>query len=200
MSGVLLRCPNCGTTKATPGECEACHEADVRYFCTNHTPGHWLDAPMCPDCGARFGQKSLPAPSRRPAAPMPARPTARDSKRPAGSSAGTRSTGHWEEAKLRRRPEDDGIPSFDDEPKELRRKAEIRDVVLSRFPELDRRLRRSSPERDPVDIADAARAGLAVGRFLVRAVLFGLFLLIMLFFGALILGGSLLQGTGIYVF
>ena len=27
MTGVILRCPNCGTSKATPGECDACHEA-----------------------------------------------------------------------------------------------------------------------------------------------------------------------------
>ena len=45
MSVVVLRCPNCGTTQATPAECEACHEADVRWFCPNHTPGRWLDAP-----------------------------------------------------------------------------------------------------------------------------------------------------------
>ena len=55
MSGVVLRCPNCGTTQALQGECEACHEADVRYFCPNHTPGRWLDAPVCAFCGARIG-------------------------------------------------------------------------------------------------------------------------------------------------
>ena len=32
MSGVVLRCPNCGTTQAGPGECEACHEAEVAYI------------------------------------------------------------------------------------------------------------------------------------------------------------------------
>ena len=55
MSGILLRCPNCGTTRASPGECEACHEAAVRYYCTNHTPGLWLDTGACPQCGARWG-------------------------------------------------------------------------------------------------------------------------------------------------
>jgi hypothetical protein len=64
---VVQRCPNCGTTRATSGECEACHEAQVRYFCTNHTPGLWLDASTCPTCGARFGD-----PARGPSAAAPA--------------------------------------------------------------------------------------------------------------------------------
>jgi hypothetical protein len=80
---VLVRiCPSCGTTRATPGECDACHEANVRYFCTNHGPGLWLDASACPKCGARFGDRargaSVPAPAtpaRRPARP-PAPPLA----------------------------------------------------------------------------------------------------------------------------
>ena len=46
MSGVVLRCPQCGTVQRDSGECEACHEADVRYFCTNHTPGQWLVTSM----------------------------------------------------------------------------------------------------------------------------------------------------------
>jgi hypothetical protein len=76
MSGVVLRCPNCGTTGAVSGECEACHEAQVRYYCSNHTPGRWLDTPSCPQCGARFGEaKGAPvrtaaaAPTRRPGRP-----------------------------------------------------------------------------------------------------------------------------------
>ncbi len=63
---VTLRCPNCGTTRATPGECDACHEAQARYFCTNHTPGLWLDGRTCPACGAQFGDES-----RLPSAPAP---------------------------------------------------------------------------------------------------------------------------------
>ncbi len=50
---VLQRCPNCGTTQATPGDCEACHDAHVRFFCTNHEPGLWLDGPTCAVCKAR---------------------------------------------------------------------------------------------------------------------------------------------------
>jgi hypothetical protein len=55
---VVLRCPSCGTTRASPGECEACHEASARYFCTNHEPGEWLKAKTCEKCGARFGAPS----------------------------------------------------------------------------------------------------------------------------------------------
>lgn len=72
---VVLRCPHCGTTKATSGECEACHDAHVRYFCTNHKPGVWLEANSCPSCGARFGEPGSGASSerrRRSAAPAPA--------------------------------------------------------------------------------------------------------------------------------
>ena len=84
---VLLRCPNCGTTRGERGECEVCHEAQVRYFCTNHRPGLWLDAGRCPECGAKAGDSlraptipipARPAPSRAPVRPVrpvrPARP------------------------------------------------------------------------------------------------------------------------------
>lgn len=73
MSGVVLRCPNCGTAQSTEGECEACREAPVRYFCTNHAPGVWIDSPSCPQCGARFGD---PEPARVPP-PPPERPRPR---------------------------------------------------------------------------------------------------------------------------
>lgn len=61
---VVQRCPNCGTTQATSGDCQACHEAQVRYYCTNHEPGIWLAGPTCPQCDAR----SVPAPRPAPAA------------------------------------------------------------------------------------------------------------------------------------
>jgi hypothetical protein len=64
MSGVVLRCAHCGTTQSSPGECEACHEGQVRYYCTNHSPGRWLDGHVCSECGAAYGR-----PARRPAAP-----------------------------------------------------------------------------------------------------------------------------------
>jgi hypothetical protein len=82
---VVQRCPSCGTTQATAGECEACHEAEVRYFCTNHTPGVWLDASTCPSCGARFGEaaprESAGRVRTRAAAPSPAIPPVRTRSR-----------------------------------------------------------------------------------------------------------------------
>ena len=71
MSVVVQRCPNCGTTQARPGECEACHDADVRWFCPNHAPGRWLDAPSCAACGATAERD--PA-ARRPTPPPPVPP------------------------------------------------------------------------------------------------------------------------------
>jgi hypothetical protein len=70
MSGVVLRCPKCGTTQSHPGECDACYDAQVRYFCSSHSPGLWLDEPVCKECGAKFGE----APRRHPAPPPPAAP------------------------------------------------------------------------------------------------------------------------------
>lgn len=68
-TGVVIRCPNCGTTQAALGECDACHEAETRYFCPDHEPGRWLDGPSCSACGARVGVpgvRSRPAPPRTP--------------------------------------------------------------------------------------------------------------------------------------
>jgi hypothetical protein len=68
MSDVVIRCPNCGTTQDTLGTCDACHEAETRYFCSNHQPGRWLDGPACSACGARYGvdrQTSRPPRSPR---------------------------------------------------------------------------------------------------------------------------------------
>ena len=62
MSDPVLRCPNCGTTQAAPGECDTCHEADVRWFCPNHTPGLWLDGPVCAECAARPKRATPPRP------------------------------------------------------------------------------------------------------------------------------------------
>ena len=78
MSGVALRCPTCGTTQAENGECEACFEGEVRYFCDNHSPGLWLDEPVCTRCGARFGD----APPKRPEPGRTSTPTRRPRRPP----------------------------------------------------------------------------------------------------------------------
>jgi hypothetical protein len=76
MSEVIIRCPNCGTTHVALGECDACHEAQTRYFCPNHEPGKWLEGAVCPACGARVGGGPAPRPTR------PPRPTPRAPTRP----------------------------------------------------------------------------------------------------------------------
>ena len=71
MSAIVLRCPACGTTQTHLGECDACSEGDVRYFCTNHSTGLWLSESRCTTCGAKFGD----APTVRPAPTVRAAPT-----------------------------------------------------------------------------------------------------------------------------
>ena len=80
MSGIVVRCPNCGTIQNAIGECEACHEATTRWFCPNHDPGLWLDAPLCPTCGARPGvpgARTRPTPAPPRGAPARATPPRR---------------------------------------------------------------------------------------------------------------------------
>lgn len=90
MSDVVLRCPACGTTQSHTGECDACYEGQVRYFCSNHSPGLWLDEPQCKECGARFGEtprrRRAPSPSAAPPVPprTPRRPESR-TPRPRGA-------------------------------------------------------------------------------------------------------------------
>lgn len=62
MSGVVLRCRTCGTTQEHSGDCDACSAGAVEYFCGNHSPGRWLDGPVCDSCGARYGEASPPPP------------------------------------------------------------------------------------------------------------------------------------------
>jgi cell division septation protein DedD len=69
VTGVVLRCPNCGTTQPVQGQCEACHEAAVKFFCTNHALGLWLEGSACPQCGARFGDPLPISPAPAPAEP-----------------------------------------------------------------------------------------------------------------------------------
>jgi hypothetical protein len=75
---VVLRCPTCGTTQGHVGECEACSEGEVRYFCTNHDEGIWLDSPVCSRCGGKFGD----LPRKPQARPGPTRPASVPDFRP----------------------------------------------------------------------------------------------------------------------
>lgn len=89
---VVLRCPTCGTTQRHEGECEACSEGEVRYFCTNHAEGIWLDEPVCGRCGARFGDAPAKAPvTRAPARATPPAP-APDFRPPGGGRTAERSS------------------------------------------------------------------------------------------------------------
>ena len=78
MNGVVLRCRTCGTTQEHPGECDVCSAGPVAYFCSDHSPGIWLDGPVCQACGVRFGD-------------APAKPVGRSSSRsPSIPRSGTR--------------------------------------------------------------------------------------------------------------
>ncbi len=123
---VVQRCPNCGTTQAVAGECEACHEARVRYFCTNHDPGVWLDGPTCPQCAARA------APAARPTVPASAPPSR---ARPAALGVDAGASG---DAGARPRSVDEVAPSRQALWEKL-----LRGVVLAR------RAERELPSRSP---------------------------------------------------
>lgn len=78
---VVLRCPTCGTTQGDAGDCEACSDGEVRYFCTNHDGGVWLNGPVCGSCGAKFGDP--PRKAHTPRTPsMPTRPAGAPDFRP----------------------------------------------------------------------------------------------------------------------
>lgn len=190
MTGVILRCPNCGTSTATSGECEACHEAEVRFYCTNHKPGHWLDAPACPQCGARFGDPIRPA---APSVPPPVRP------RPSVPSPKPRreppppldtSPGPWGRKERRRpaRPETDGASARD-----------IRTAkMLEMLEALSRAGRITRGTTFPVPEAPPTRA--AAGGCLMRFLLLVMFLFIILPLIFSLIGGSLLGVLDGYYF
>ena len=177
MNGVVLRCPNCGTVQPAGGECEACREAPVRYFCANHVPGVWLDSASCPQCGASFGDPApvpAPPPPERPGRPRPevVEPTeilGRDDA-PFGPWGG--------ESPLGRRAPGGGRPPSPD-------LASLLTAMLGAAAHA-RRGRRGSPgfdEAPPV----RRRGGGCLGRLLMLALLlFALFLLAPFLLGALL--------------
>lgn len=86
---VVLRCPSCGTTGIAPGECQACNDAQLQYFCTNHTPGLWLADRSCPRCRAGLvdaADRPPPFSSAREPKTVTTRLPARPSARPPASA------------------------------------------------------------------------------------------------------------------
>ena len=175
MSSVVLRCPNCGTTRPAPGECDACHEAMVRFYCTNHTPGRWLKTVACDACGARFGDAGGAAPSAVAGAPRARARTAgpiRSTEASAGRSSAARPDPSPPPIPVRT-----GLGSGDRRP-----------IDSGMWP-ADRTLR-------PIDV-ELAPVGRALG-CLVRIALLGLLAIVGLFAGLLFLGGSLFGLFGFY--
>jgi hypothetical protein len=192
MSGVVLRCPSCGTTKAAPGECDACHEAEVRYYCTNHTPGRWLDSSTCPQCGSQFG-----VPERRPAAPPspPARP-----RRPAPAPVAPAPTPSPAPTRPKRRYTPwppggpwDRRPAPDEETEARLRRDPFRDALARRLPDL---LTEAARARRSAEAPDMPPVGMAAAGCLRAVLLIALFFMLALFGLSMILGGAMIQLMG----
>lgn len=168
MSGVILRCPNCGTGRAAPGECDACHEAEARYFCTNHAPGVWLDGKACTRCGAQFGQAAPIAAPSAPTAPP---------RRPSGSAG---------RAAPPRRPADDVFGRLEEPPPSRAPSLEEMLAAAVRAREAAR------PTMDPGPHVRAATRGM--GGCLVRAVVLLFIFFLMVFSGMFMFAGSMFGG------
>jgi hypothetical protein len=175
MSAVVLRCENCGTTQDTEGECQACHEGQVRYYCTNHKPGRWLDGPVCSQCHAAYGRDEPPPPAPpRPTKPTPTRPpTSRkrdiEIRRPPRTEGSRDRPDPW----VRRTP-----PTPSHEGDHTSEEALARERMIEMLNELFRRghLRRRTPV--DVDMPSEPPAQRIEGGWLGFALLFLLFLLL----------------------
>jgi hypothetical protein len=182
MSGVVLRCPNCGTTRGAPGECEACHEAQVRYYCTNHTPGRWLDGPACSQCGAAFGERPRPrAPAPAPAAPAPTarpRPASRPFTRPGPGRTTTRGSGRFPPAP------DEAFPSRDEH---FGRAPSLQELLLEAL------RARHVPPPEPLREREPSTRGRGPGGCLLRFMLLLFFLFLAMMSGLFVFASSWLQ-------
>ena len=130
---VVLRCPTCGTTQGDPGDCEACSDGEVRYFCTNHDGGVWLNGPVCGSCGATFGDPPLEA-RTPPTSPPPSVPT---------PSAGA----DFRPRSRRRVTEPSSEPAFDRRPRRADPEEPGEPEVLPRTPSLGELLEEITEER-----------------------------------------------------
>ena len=144
---VVLRCPTCGTTQGDVGECEACSEGEVRYFCTNHAGGVWLDGPVCGSCGAKFGDPPREA-TKPPTTLTPSVPTgparAPDFRPPSRRRAAESSS----EPDLGRRPRRTGAEE-PAEPEVLPRTPPIAELLEEIAEERARGRRRHEVEDEP---------------------------------------------------
>jgi len=193
MSVVVLRCPNCGTTRATPGECEACHEAQVRYYCTNHTPGRWLETWTCPHCGASFRDpaRTPVAPQNAPAAPARTSPDSSISRRtpaPVRPSVRRPTTAGDTVGRRERSP-----PAGDDE-SDPRETSAGRGTRVPSWQEI--LLATARGRRRPLEAApemEVVPAGRGLGGCFMRFVLLMLFLFFALVSGTFVFGNALLR-------
>jgi hypothetical protein len=188
MNGVVLRCRNCGTTQRAPGECEACHEAEVHYFCSNHKPGLWLDGPSCSHCGARFGAPTRP-PATPPVTERPPRPRVATRRRATTSPP---SRAYRTEGRLP--PVRDAGPKRPDAPPDRSVEARRAEEILWRLPDLFR----SPPRRrGPWDVSGSSYPTSPLRPHLggcLRIVLVLAFIFMMLFiFGPALIGALLMQ-------
>jgi hypothetical protein len=190
MTGVILRCPNCGTSMATPGECDACHEAQVRYYCTNHKPGLWLDTPTCSHCGAQFGD-----PVRTPARPIsPPTPSRSRTTIPAPSpthsgsppSPSKTSATPWGRRARDTSPVPEEIEAADE-------RASVRDFRTARMLEILRAASRAGrmSRGATYTTAETPPVGAALGGCLMRFVILAIFLFITFALMVSLIGGSL---------
>jgi hypothetical protein len=181
MSGVLLRCPNCGTAQPAGGECGACHEAQVRYFCTNHNPGLWLDSAACAQCGARFGD---PEPARK-APPPPPLPAEYRPSRPREPGLDPRSMGSDPGPWSAGPPEEAGAGS--DGPRRPDASRLLLAILHAAARSRRRRSERYDSERhDDGEYAPPRGGGCIRGLLVLVLLLIGLFLIVPIFLGALL--------------
>lgn len=193
---VVQRCPSCGTTRAAPGECEACHEAQVRSFCTNHEPGIWLDGPTCPACEARAAEEVRGVARRRAEEERAAAARRAEDARLAAArhAEEARDAAAWPDRSVSGdtegragRGRELASPAYDDEARALRA---ARKALWGRLLGTAA-LARTAPRREPAADGEMAPLG-QLGGCLMRVVLIGLFLIAALIAALWVFGRAVL--------